>query len=263
MPKIINVNEKIGETVISKQGYEMTLIKWYNAHHIIIEFNDKYKAKIKCQYNDFKNKKNIRNPYHPTICDVGFIGEGIYNKSNYPHIYEVWRGMLRRCYDNKRQIIQPTYKGCAVCEEWHNFQNFAKWYEEHYYEIEGQRMHLDKDILVKGNKIYSPQTCIIVPQTINSLFIKSDKIRGEYPIGVHLDVGDNKLIVQMNTYDASTNQRKYICLARCEINEPFKAFFIYKKEKEKEIKKIANMFKDCIPEILYNALYNYKVEIND
>ena len=65
---------------------------------------------------------------------------------------------------------------CSVYEGWHNFQNFAKWYEDNYYEIEEEQMHLDKDILVKGNKVYSPDTCVFVPETINGLFVKSNAI---------------------------------------------------------------------------------------
>ena len=62
--------------------------------------------------------------------------------------YQTWQNMLMRCYDEKFHARKPAYIGCKVCEEWHNFQNFAKWYEENYYEIEGERMYLDKDILV-------------------------------------------------------------------------------------------------------------------
>ena len=93
--------------------------------------------------------------------------------------------MLTRCYSDKYKKKKPTYEDCKVYEELLNFQNFAKWDSENYYEIEGETMCLDKDILVKHNKIYSPETCVYVPNTINVLFTKSDKIRGNTPIGVN------------------------------------------------------------------------------
>ena len=95
---------------------------------------------------------------------VGVTGQGEYShlvrKINGKHtkVYSVWHDMLGRCYNKKYQEKKPTYIGCTVCEEWHNFQNFAKWYEENYYEVNNEEMALDKDILIKGNKIYSPQT---------------------------------------------------------------------------------------------------------
>ena len=78
--------------------------------------------------------------------------------------------MFARCYNEKYHINRPTYTNCEVCSEWYNYQNFGKWYEENYYEVQGEQMCLDKDILVKDNKLYSPSTCTFVPKRINSFF---------------------------------------------------------------------------------------------
>jgi hypothetical protein len=77
-----------------------------------------------------------------------------------------WHRMVRRCYDDKFHESNTTYFDCEVCEEWLIFSNFASWFKEHY--VEGWQ--LDKDILVDGNRIYSPRTCCFVPQEINSIF---------------------------------------------------------------------------------------------
>ena len=97
--------------------------------------------------------------------------------------YVVWRNMLRRCYDKEHQKVYKTYKGCTVAREWHNFQNFAEWYNKEYYDI-GEELELDKDIMIKGNKKYSPEGCLLVPSRINTLIIKRDANRGKYPLGV-------------------------------------------------------------------------------
>ena len=167
--------------------------------------------------------------------------------------------MLMRCYYDKYQKKHPTYKGCTVCEEWHNYSNFKNWYDENYYEIEGEQMALDKDILVKGNKTYSPNTCVFVPQNINTLFIKRNKARGKYPIGITFNKDANKFIAKCNTFYNVKKQQKYLGL----YNTIEDAFNAYKKFKETEIKQIADEYKDKIPNKLYEAMYNYEVEITD
>ena len=168
--------------------------------------------------------------------------------------------MLIRCYEPYTINKYPTYIEVIVCKEWHNFQNFAKWYEENYYEIGKGKMHLDKDILFKGCKIYSPKTCIFVPERINYLFIKSNAIRGEYPIGVSWYKTSNKFRVQCKILDKENN-RKVIHLGYYTTSE--EAFLAYKVFKENYIKQVADEYKKLIPQKLYEAMYKYEVEIND
>ena len=167
---------------INNFGSKMIINKYRGYHNIEVYFPE-YDWFIDSDMNAFK-RGEIKCPYETRYFNVGYLGEGEYkfNKSN--DVFIAWNSMIRRCYNNVYQKNYPTYGSCEVCEGWHNFQNFAKWYEENYYEIDGEKMNLDKDILVKHNKIYSPETCIFVPQRINELFTKSNKSRGEYPIGV-------------------------------------------------------------------------------
>lgn len=108
--------------------------------------------------------------------------------------YDNWHGMIRRCYDQKYQVKYPTYIDCSVCEEWLRFSNFKKWMELQ----DWRDKDLDKDILVQGNKIYSPNTCIFVTSAINKLFVKSDAARGEYRIGVSFNKRDGKFVAHCN-----------------------------------------------------------------
>ena len=165
--------------------------------------------------------------------------------------------MLERCYDPYRLNKYPTYIDCYVCDEWLCFQNFAEWFYQNYYEIENERMHLDKDILVKGNKIYSPETCVFVPNRINTLFVKQQRKRGEYPIGVSPHKRADVLQASCNI----SEKQEY--LGRFSLNKPFQAFTCYKNYKENYIKKVADEYKNLIPSELYEALYKWEVEIND
>ena len=120
-------------------------------------------------------------------------------------------------------------------------------------------MCLDKDILNKGNKIYSRDTCIFVPQRIDSLFTKSDKTRGKDPIGMSLTPSDNYLVYCNNGYG------KNVYLGTYPTKE--EAFKIYKEYKENVIKETIDSYEGKIPEPFYSklktAMYNYEVEIDD
>lgn len=250
---------RVGEENYNKEGTLMRIIEYKNAKDILVEFQDEYKYKKSATYQHFK-KGEIKNPYDKTIFDIGYLGKGIYDKKDYSYIYDKWNNMLSRCYNPYYLNKYPTYINCYVCEDWHNFQNFAKWYEENYYEIEGEKMCLDKDILVKGNKIYSPETCCFVCNRINTLFTKRDKLRGKYPLGVSWDKARNKFRARCKILDKE-NKNKLIHLGLYNTSE--EAFLAYKNFKEKHIKQVADEYKDLIPKKLYEALYRYEVDIND
>ena len=257
--------DRLGEINHNKFGTKMKIIEYNNCSDITVEFQDEYKAKVKTNYFNFKNN-TVRNPYDKETCGVGYIGVGEYKgyiKKRCTDAYQFWNGMITRCYDPYYINKYPTYKDCFVCEEWHNFQNFAKWYEENYYEINDESMCLDKDILIKRNKIYSPDTCVFVPNRINVLFTKRQNHRGEYPIGVSYVKRNNKLQSSCHTYDKENSKKCPKFLGYFPLDKPFQAFYVYKQFKENYIKQVADEYKDLIPKKLYDALYEWRVEIND
>ena len=233
----------------------MTIVRYGNKNDIDVQFDDGTIVEHK-RYGNFK-RGNIKNPMTPILYGVGYFGIGEFKSRDengkQTKCYKAWESMLQRCYDPKYQEKYPTYKGCTVDKRWHNFQNFAEWYYSHYYEIEGQIMNLDKDILNKGNKVYSPETCVFVPQFINKLFIKRDNVRGEYPIGVHKHI--DKFKAQLN----KGNEKMYLGT----YSTVEEAFQVYKEAKEQYIKEVANEYKLLIPYELYEAMMNYEVEITD
>lgn len=252
---------RTGERGINNFGSEMVIVEYRNKGNVDIYFPEYNWIAKNRTYDDFK-KCNIKCPYERRYCGVGYLGEGEYKVSENrkpTKVYDTWYGMLKRCYSDKFHKRNPTYINCEVDNEWYNFQNFGMWYEENYYEVEGEIMQLDKDILFKGNKIYSPETCIFVPQTINSLFVKSDKNRGKSVIGATIRNGKYKVSCNMINLETGESKREY--LGYYETQE--KAFEVYKYYKEKNIKEVADYYKDLIPNKLYNALYEYVVEIND
>lgn len=256
-----NIKVKVGDINKNSIGSIMRVIKINSYQDILVEFIEyNYITKTTCQCFE---KGLVKCPYEPRVYSVGFLGEGKYNSTDENNkntkCSNMWRHMLQRCYSEKYKSKHPTYKDCSVCEEWHNFQNFAKWYEENYYEVGNEEMHLDKDILAKNNKIYSPSTCVFVPQKINVLFTKANKSRGIYPIGITYDKDRNKYSVSCGVVINGMHKQKKI--GRYDNIE--KAFQCYKDFKENYIKQVADEYKPYIPRELYDAMYRYKVEITD
>lgn len=108
---------------------------------------------------------NVKDRMLRTRYGVGYIGGSRFNRGNARNAYQCWSGMLERCYCKKFKAKRTTYSGCSVCSEWHNFQNFAKWYLLNY----KPGLELDKDVLIDGNKLYSPSTCLFVTSKENSV----------------------------------------------------------------------------------------------
>ena len=253
--------DRTGEEKVNSFGSKM-VVKEYRKYSDIDVYFPEYDWTAKhVQYNNFKNG-TIKCPYEPRVYGVGFVGEGKYKAFENGKLtdkYDIWQDMLRRCYDPKLHEKYSTYKDCEVEDKWLNFQHMGKWIDENYYEILGETMCLDKDILCKGNKIYSRETCIFVPERINLLFVKRDKSRGKNPIGVSPTSSGN--------YQATCNDGngKYIYLGSYSTKE--EAFQRYKQYKEKVIKEVIDSYEGKIPEPYYSrlkeAMYKYEVEIDD
>lgn len=155
---------KVGKVFTSTTGLEYEIAEYVNSACILIRFLETgYTSWVQGSH---ARKGMVKDIMAPSIAGVGYFGEGPYTTVDSqiaPRAYRVWVHMIKRCYDPLTQSRQPTYKGCTVCEEWHNYQVFRAWYDINY--IEG--MQLDKDKLVPTNKIYSPATCCFIPAQEN------------------------------------------------------------------------------------------------
>lgn len=253
-----NIIDRIGEEKVNKYGSKMIITKYKNARDIEIYFPE-YNWYCNGYYQHFKNGET-KSPYCKTVRGVGYIGEGkysMYENGKATKCYRAWKSMIERCYNNENlHERNHVYEEAYVNEEWLCYQNFAEWHHYNYYEIQGQLMCLDKDILFKGNKEYSDYYCIYVPQNINKLFTKSDKARGDLPIGVSFE----KKVGRFRA-DCNDGNKKRIFLGY--YNTPEEAFQVYKSYKENLIKQIADEYKSYIPRELYKAMYEYEVEIDD
>ncbi len=250
-----NLNlHRIGEKHITCDGYEAEIIEYKGTSNVNVRLNNNHIITV--QYGHLI-RGEVKNPYHPSIFDVGFVGVGEYKtkqRGKQTKFYTTWRNMLKRaCSENHKKEF-PSYTECSVDMEWYNFQKFAKWMEQNYNLETMEDWHLDKDILIKGNKIYSPETCCFVPQEVNSFFVKGKSRRGACPIGVNLH-RDGKFMVSCNVNKKIKNLGYF--------TSEVKAFQVYKTFKENLVKELANKWKGSITKECYQAMYNYKVEITD
>ena len=253
--------DRTGEEGYNKFGSKMIIKKYKDCMDMDVYFPEYNWVLEHARYDHFK-EGNIKCPYEPRYYGVGYLGEGEYKvreNGKLHRYYIIWHDMLKRCYDPKVHEKHPTYKGCKIENYLLNFQHMGEWIKDNYYEVPGEQMCLDKDILCKGNKVYSRETCIFVPQKINKLFTKRDNSRGDNPIGVSdLSSGNYRV-------DCNNGYGKQIPLGTYSTKE--EAFQVYKQYKEKVIKEVIDSYEGKIPEPFYSrlreAMYNYKVEIDD
>lgn len=252
---------RLCEEKISSQGCLMKIVECGDKASIIVEFQDKYKARVHTQYSNFQ-KGSVKNPYYPSICGVGIIGEKYPVTINCKPVkeYDAWRRMIVRCFNEQYKENRPAYKFVTCCEDWLNYEKYYEWlhsqenFEQWY---NGKRWAIDKDILNKGNKVYSPENCCLIPQNVNCLFLKREAERGKHPIGVqHTESGF--LAKCRNPFLDKAIELGYY-------STPEKAFEVYKDYKENIIKQVGeveyskgNITKEC-----YDAMMKYEVEITD
>lgn len=241
----------IGEIRNNNFGTEMKIIAYRKHSDIDVQFMDDYGYVVhNTTYTNFR-KEQIKNPYDPTTYNIGYLGVGNHMAKSEGKVvdsYNTWHDMIRRCYSEKsKSKFSAYYHICTVSKLWHNYQNFAEWFDKNKYFVEG-RLHIDKDILYSGNKMYNPETCLLVPQRINMLFVNIPNSYG-LPNGIRP--------TSSNRYSAMYNGKSLGVYDTLE-----DAYSIYSHEKEKVIQQIANEYKEIIPLKLYDALMEYRVRID-
>ena len=173
--------------------------------------------------------------------------------------YDLWKSMLSRCTE-KYWVTHPTYRGTTCSENFKSYTFFYEWCQSQVgfgnRDEKGKYWQLDKDILFKGNKYYSEDTCVFVSQGINYLLTKGKASRGDWPIRMYLSKSNNKFHSRCNN---GTGESKHLGF----FDTVQEAFHAYKTYKESYIKEVANEYRTQLDPRAYQALLNYTVEITD
>ncbi len=239
----------VGRQVMSKGGYGVMTITEKLGSRLKVVFNDG--TTVNCKDCNFY-AGNVKNPNHPKVVGIGFMGQGPYNSSNCRYAYKKWLAMMHRCYSPGDR--DQSYSSCEVHPEWHNFQNFAKWIKNQV-GYGDANFHLDKDILNADNKLYSPETCRLVPSQINYFLIFRAGDRGPLPLGV----GRNKRTGKYSAQISIEGTIVFISQAFMTLED---AMLAYKAAKEAEARRLAEKYKSLIDRDIYNALANYVLDYN-
>lgn len=251
----ISYKDCVGKVCKSLNSGDFKIVKHNNATNVEIQF-------LNTGFETFTTFGNIRNgsvkdPYSPSVHGVGILGtkypsrvDGVLTKE-----YELWSNMLKRCYSDSAKKKQPTYIGCEVSDKFKSYEYFYEWCHSQI-GFTNKGWQLDKDLLIKGNKIYSESTCVFIPREINQTLTKRTTSRGEYLIGVYWSKRDKAFVAMVCK---NKGKQEYLGLFKTEIE----AFNAYKHAKESFVKEQAEKWKGKIDNRAYKALMDYEVDITD
>ena len=255
----VDYKDCVGKVCKSKSSGDFKILKYNDTANVEIQFL-KTGFETVAQLGHIRNG-NVKDPYSPSVFGVGVTGtkypvkiNGVITKE-----YDLWHSMLRRCYSDTSKKKHPTYEGCEVSDNFKYYEYFYEWcHKQIRFGVDGNgnSFQLDKDLLIKGNRVYSESTCVFIPAEINSLLVKCTASRGEHLIGVHWSKTNRAFVAQVNK---GKGKRDYLGYFKTEIE----AFNTYKTAKESFIKEQANEWKDKIDPRAHEALMKYTVEITD
>ena len=251
----VNYKDCVGKAYKSTSSGDFKVLKYNGSKNVKIQFlNTGFEATV--QLTTIKNGE-VKDKYSPSVCGVGTVGTEYLTTINGVQIkeYVLWCSMLGRCYSDGFKNKYPTYEGCEVSEKFKSYEYFYEWCHKQvgFGECGFQ---LDKDLLAKGNKVYSENTCVFIPPEINSLLVNNTASRGEHLLGVHWCNTNKAFIARVNK---NKGKSEHLGSFKTELE----AFNAYKTAKETFIREQANKWKGKIDIRAYNALMKYEVNIDD
>ena len=246
------VNKKVGRMFPTTCGIDVLVLKYVNMNNILVEFQDDYKYRSVVSATNL-NKGKVLNPYFKSVYGIGYLGEGeqvCQIRGVKTQSYKNWAGAMTRCYSEKTHNRSKSYIDCDVSEVWHCYQNFGDWYDKETNKEDDWQ--LDKDLLVKGNKVYSPETCCFLPREINAIITKKTISKKVLPVGV---VGGRKAGGFTSSLVLKGKRKS---LGVFETSEG--AYFAYKLAKESYIKSLALKWKGKLSYKAFEALMNWTLD---
>ena len=246
-------DDLVGHIFKTKKHGDCVILKYTKHNNVTVRFIDTNYVTT----TSLTHIKNgfVKDKYAPSVHGVGVVGD--FNRGDNiakQREYILWCNMLARCYLKTYHERNPSYVNCSASDNFKFYPFFKEWCNRQV-GFSNEDWVLDKDILFKSNKIYSEDTCVFVPHTVNQTFVHKGSTNEGLPIGVSYDKRYSKYV----SYLRRENKQKFLGY----YNAPEEAFFAYKQAKEDYIKEIANKWKDQIDPRIHEALMNWTVEITD
>ena len=251
----VSYKDCVGNVFKSLNSGDFKVLKYNDGRNVEIQFL-KTGFETVARLNHIRSGE-VKDRYLASVHGVGIVGAkypisegGVQTKE-----YILWTHMLQRCYSDNSKKKNPTYEGCEVSNKFKSYEYFYEWCNRQI-GFSNQGWHLDKDLLIKGNKVYSEDSCVFLPQEINKVLVKRENMRGKYLIGVCWHKKGKAFMAKISR---NKGQPEYLGLFNTEIE----AFNAYKHAKEYFVKEQANKWKSQIDERAYEALMKYEVNIDD
>ncbi len=240
----------IGKLFTSKNYGNFIVVEYLCANDVTVEFVDT--GSIVKTSTPAILRGEIKDRFKPTVFGVGYIGDSVtkVNGKITPE-YKLWCLMLNRCYGKTNRNNLSAYENCTVSENFKNFTYFKDWCNKQV-GFNEPLFQLDKDLLMRGNRIYSENTCCFIPQEINvAISVKKDKANS-LPVGFSNYTTQGKFRVELSKRNVSVYLGVYDTIEE--------GMYVYKQAKEAYIKELANKWKDKLSHTAYNALMLYTIE---
>ena len=245
---------KVGDIFTSKQCGEFIVVEYINSANVVVKFIDTGYETITRHSQVLSGQ--VKDRSLPSVYGVGVIGDSYscWDGKSLCKEYNLWHGILERCYSENSLKVRPTYKDCYVSENFKHYSYFYEWcHKQVGFGKDG--FELDKDLLSARSKTYNEDVCVFLPKEINTAIIRQNVKRGKYLVGVTLHKNTNKFIAQLSANSGRVRIGQF--------DTELEAFSAYKYEKEKYLKELAEKWKGKIDDRAYEALINYEVDIDD
>jgi hypothetical protein len=239
-------NIKVSEKFNTRNHGIVTVLDYIDCRSVLIKFENS--GAIKTVRADHLRCGNIKDQTQPTVYGVGVIGLNFTKYESNSKEYSLWLGMLQRCYDNKLKNKRPSYLMCEVDKNFLNYEYFKAWCNKQI-GFNKKGFALDKDILIKGNKLYSEDTCCFVPTEINSM-IAGLSSKGDKVTGIYQNCKNGNWYLNTDYQNGHKKRGVFSDLKEAELE--------YLKLKTENIKSVAEKWKSQIDIRVYNALINWE-----
>lgn len=255
-------DDLLGKDFINNSGDRCFVIDYLGAYKVKVIFYETNSIDV-FPFDSLK-RGLFSDKYKPSVFGKGYLGNSKVDKQSHSR----WVEMLRRCYSETYRSKTDAYVGCIVCNDWLNYSEFKKWFHSNKNSLmrdeNGSFWHLDKDVLVRGNKVYSPDTCCFIPQEVNKVAVKPKRklTHQGLPEGVGVikpKTKGSKVGYTARAHSGTTDKDRYLGY----YDTPERAFKVYKYAKEAHIKSLAEKWKGKIDDKVYQALLEWKIEITD
>lgn len=239
---------RVGEVVVARGGGIAEIIEYKSSKDVLVMFKDTGFT-LNTNYKQFK-KGGMVDRLTPTVYGFGIIGNcTITENGKLNRVYEVWKNMIMRCYCEKKKGLK-RYSDVTVSEEFRRLSDFKVWCEEQV-GFNNEGWQLDKDILVRGNKVYSKNACCFVPPEINYLVCDHNG-RGTRGLPVGVDSCGGKYVARIRVGSGETKRIGGF-------STPDDAHKAYKYHKEQHIKHITTLWRGSLSKDVYDALMSWEV----